>query len=201
MAMSFEEIKKVESEIREKINFLEKLRKENKGLEIKNYAFQTLSGKTSLLDLFGKKDKLVVIHNMGQGCRWCTSWADGLNGVLPHIESQFSVVLVSKDTPEVQRQFALTRGWRFTMASHGGGEYITEQTVQSGENNMPGVVCYEKKGDKIYRKNASCFGPGDLYNPLFHIVSMGGISAEEMPIQYFYWKRPEKMDDGGQNLL
>jgi len=199
--MSWQEIKKIEKEISEQVVKLESLRKQASAVPVKNYTFQTPGGKISLLDMFGKKDKLIVIHNMGQGCRFCTSWADAINGSLAHVESAFSVYLVSKDPVDVQRNFALSRQWGFQMASHGGGEYIQEQSVEAGEDNMPGIVCYERKGDQIFRKNSSAFGPGDLFNPLFHIVSLGGIGLEEFTPQYSYWRRPEKMDDGGQNLI
>ena len=177
---------------------LEKLRKDAPLVEVKNYTLQTSTGTITLRDLFGKKNRLLVIHNMGQGCRWCTSWADALNGVLVHLESQFSVAVVSKDSVDVQRNLAMNRQWKFIMASHGGGEYITEQTVTAGEANSPGVVTYELKDDKIFRKNSAEFGPGDAFNPLFHFGTLLGIGAEEFPLQYAYWTRPEKLDDGDQ---
>jgi predicted dithiol-disulfide oxidoreductase (DUF899 family) len=89
---------------------------------VKNYLFDTLNGQTTLLELFADQDRLLVIHNMGQGCRYCTLWADGLNGFVPHIESGMALVLVSKDAPELQRRFANSRAWRFQLASHGGGD-------------------------------------------------------------------------------
>ena len=45
-----------------------------------------------------------------------------------------SVVLLSKESPEVQRRFANSRGWRFRLASHSGGDYIREQTVVAGQD-------------------------------------------------------------------
>ncbi|MGE0528279.1 MAG: DUF899 family protein [Bdellovibrionales bacterium] len=198
--MSWDEIRQIETEIYEKAQKLERLRREAMPIEVPDYTFQTLTGPVSLSEMFGEKGKMIVVHNMGQGCRWCTSWADGINGVLSHLESEFSVVLVSKDSPEVQRRFAMSRQWRFRMASHGGGKYISEQSVVGGDSNSPGIVCYERKDHKIYRKNASGFGPGDLFNPLFHIVTLGGIGFEEFTPQFFYWRQPEKMDDGGANL-
>jgi predicted dithiol-disulfide oxidoreductase (DUF899 family) len=54
-------------------------------IEVRNYTFTTIDGETSLLDMFGGKDRLLLIHNMGQGCRYCTLWADGFNGFLPHL--------------------------------------------------------------------------------------------------------------------
>ena len=61
-------------------------------VEVPAYRFQTLSGEVSLLDLFAGRDVLFAIHNMGQACRYCTLWADGLNGFLPHLEDRFAVV-------------------------------------------------------------------------------------------------------------
>jgi len=121
------EIIELESQIGELTAKLNQLRCQNQATEIKNYELETQNGTTSLLDLFGTQDKLLVIHNMGQACRYCTLWADGLNGFVPHLESTMALVLVSKDVPDVQRKIANSRGWRFKLASHGGGDYIIEQ--------------------------------------------------------------------------
>ena len=195
------EIIKLESQINELTVKLSQLRGKNEGTEIKNYDFETLNGSTTLLDLFGKQNKLLLIHNMGQGCRYCTLWADGLNGFVPHLESTMALALVSKDAPDVQRRFANSRGWRFNMASHGGGEYIQEQTVMEGSDNMPGAVVYERKGDAIYRKNSCIFGPGDLYCPMWILLGMAGLGENDWTPQFKYWQRPQQMDDGGQNLV
>ena len=112
-------IAEIERQIYELNTELNQLRRDNEGTEVRNYSFDTLDGSVSLLELFGDKDKLLVIHNMGQGCRYCTLWADGLNGFVPHLESTLSLVLVSKDAPELQRRFANSRGWRFKLASFG----------------------------------------------------------------------------------
>ncbi|MCB1197640.1 MAG: DUF899 family protein [Deltaproteobacteria bacterium] len=196
-----EEIQKLEVEIGELITKLNGLRKENPSQEVANYMFSTTTGEISLHDLFGQHDTLMVIHNMGQGCRYCTLWGDGINGFLPHLENTMAVAMVSKDDPVLQRQFANARGWRFTTASHGGKGYIEEQTVSEGSKNMPGVVVYTRKGNTIYRKNASVFGPGDLYCSLWHLISLAGMGVEEFTPQFHYWKRPEAMEDGGKNVL
>jgi predicted dithiol-disulfide oxidoreductase (DUF899 family) len=195
------EIRQLEQEIRQKIEQLDELRKKAVPTPVKNYEFQTLDGSVMLRNLFAHKTTLFAIHNMGQGCRYCTLWADGLNAFLPHLEDEFAVVLLSKDPPPVQRAFANSRGWRFRMASHGGGDYIREQSVVSGENNMPGMVCYQRQGDQVFKKNDFVFGPGDLYCAIWHILSMAGIGEDGWTPQYAYWKRPQKMDDGGLKIL
>lgn len=196
-----DEISKIEKQLYELTMKLNELRKTSSGNEVQNYTFTTLDGDVTLLDLFSEHDRLLVIHNMGQGCRYCTLWADGFNGFLPHLESAMSVVLVSKDAPEVQRTFANSRNWRFRLASHGGGPYIQEQTVMEGDNNTPGAVVYERDGDRITRKNAAVFGPGDLYCSIWNLLGMAGLGAADWTPQYNYWRRSEKMDDGGANLI
>jgi predicted dithiol-disulfide oxidoreductase (DUF899 family) len=180
---------------------LNQLRKDNQPVPVKNYEFDTMEGKVSLLDLFGGKDVLFAIHNMGQGCRYCTLWADGLNAFLPHLEDKFSVVLLSKDAPEAQRRFANSRGWRFRMASHGGGAYLDEQSLDADGKNSPGLVCYLRKGNEIVRKNATGFGPGDQFCSLWHMIGLGGFNEETWTPQYNYWKTPARLDDGGKNVL
>lgn len=197
------EIRKLEEHIATLTAELAKLRREDTGTpEIPDYPFETLTGPTTLSSLFCGKEILFAIHNMGQGCRYCTLWADGLNGFLPHLEDRFAVVLLSKNTPEEQQRFAHSRNWRFRMASHGGGRYAAKQSVLPGEDDMPGIVCYQREGGKIVRKGSAVFGPGDLFCPIWHVLGLAGISEEDWTPQYGYWKRPDRslMDDGGQNL-
>ncbi len=196
-----QQIRELEMQLYEQTLALNELRKQASLKEVANYDFETQAGGTSLLELFGDQDRLLVIHNMGQACRYCTLWGDGFNGLVDHLESAMSVVLVSKDDPATQRQFANSRGWRFRLASHGGGRYITEQSAQEGTSNMPGAVVYERKNDKIFRRGASVFGPGDLYSPMWNLLGLAGMTEADWMPQFRYWQQPEKLEDGGENVL
>ena len=196
-----EKIQALEKQIYELTAELHKLRKDTRGEKVRNYEFTTLEGTVTLQDLFAGRDKLLVIHNMGQGCRYCTLWADGINAFLPHLESALSVALVSKDPPETQRQFANSRNWRFRTASHSGGNYIREQTVMAGQDNMPGAVVYEREGDEIYRRSSAVFGPGDLYCSIWNLLGLAGLGDSDWTPQFRYWTRPERLDDGGENVI
>ena len=66
---------------------------------------------------------------------------------------------------------------------------------------MPGAVVYQRQGDQIYRKNGCVFGPGDLYCSLWNLLGLAGLSEENWTPQYRYWQRPDKLDDGGENLI
>ena len=199
--MPSNEIRDIELKIRQLMEKLAELQKTNRSGEVTNYSLSTFEGESNLLKLFGEKDQLLVIHNMGQGCRYCTLWADGFNGFLPHLESTMSVVLVSKDAPKLQRQFANSRGWRFRMASHGGDNYILEQSVMEDSNNMPGAVVYERDGDKIYRKNDCVFGPGDIYCSMWSLLGLAGMDSTTWTPKFSYWQRPKTLDDGGKNIV
>jgi predicted dithiol-disulfide oxidoreductase (DUF899 family) len=200
LSSTLKEIQTTEKQISELISKLEDLRRQVHPTPVKNYRFQNFEGEVTLEQLFGDKNILFMIHNMGQACRYCTLWADGINAFLPHFEDRFSVVMVSKDAPATQRQFASSRHWGFRLASHGGGEYIQEQTVNPGSTNMPGVVCYVRKGKEIYRKNAAVFGPGDLFCSMWHFLALAGENESSWFPQFNYWKAPKTLDDGGKNL-
>jgi len=194
------EAEKLEFEIMEKAQKLAALRRQESDTEVTDYTFETLEGETNLSGLFGDRDRLLMIHNMGQGCRYCTLWADGINGVLGHLEDAMAVAMVSKDPPEVQRRMARDRGWQFRMASHGGGAYMAEQCAMGEHSNFPGASVYERKGGKIVRRGRTAFGPGDLYSPVWHFLALAGMSEPDWTPQFQYWRRPEKLDDGGENV-
>lgn len=198
--MAVSEMDALQQQIMEKTARLRELQAAQPGVEVGNYAFSTIDGRVSLRDLFAGRDKLLLIHNMGQACRYCTLWGDGLNPFLPHLESVLAVAMVSKDSPQQQREFANSRNWRFRMASHGGGDYMTEQVAVGDFSNMPGAVVYELAGDTILRKAGTCFGPGDLYCSQWHFLGLAGIDLADWTPQYAYWQRPEVMEDGGENL-
>ena len=187
-------------EIMQKSAKLAELRKAEAPVEVSDYTFQTNEGQTTLSGLFAGRDKLLVIHNMGQGCRYCTTYADGVNGVIDHLEDAMSVSVVSKDPPETQRRMALDRRWKFRMASHGGGKYMQEQCKMAGYDNCPGAAVYERKGGKIYRRAQTPFGPGDFFSPVWPFLALAGIGEADWTPQFHYWSRPQRLDDGGENV-
>lgn len=194
------EAEQLEYELMQKSAKLAELRRNSEPVEVEDYRFETAAGSVSLSDLFAGRERLLVIHNMGQGCRSCTLWADGINGILRHLEDAMSVCLVSKDPPDVQRRMANDRGWRFRTASHGGGAYMTEQCGMGDYANMPGAAVYQMRDGKVFKTGRTFFGPGDLYSPMWHFLSLAGIAQDQWTPQFHYWFRPEKMDDGGEDL-
>src|SRR6516165_10464733 len=84
---------------------------------VADHVFGTLKGSTTLSALFGRRDELMVIHNMGSKCAYCTMWADGYSGIYPHLKQRSAFVVASRDKPETQAKFAASRAWQFPMVS------------------------------------------------------------------------------------
>ena len=123
--------------------------------------------KVNLSQLFGKKNDLILIHNMGKTCPYCTMWADGFNGLLPHLENRATFVVSSPDEPATQKEFANSRGWKFQMVSTRGTSFAKDMGFEKDGMPQPGVSVFYKNGDKITRVGYDDFGPGDRYCPTF----------------------------------
>ena len=195
------EISKVEGELMDASTRLRELHETLPPLKIPDYEFDSLEGPIKLSDLFAGSDKLLMVHNMGQGCRYCTLWGDGLNPFVQHIENTLPLIMVSGDSPLVQRRFANSRQWRFRMLSHNRQQYYEEQVKDPDYENCPGIACYQRKGSELFRLGHANFGPGDLYCSLWHVLAIAGYSSANWTPQYRYWSRPEQLEDGGSNIV
>jgi predicted dithiol-disulfide oxidoreductase (DUF899 family) len=140
--------------------------------EIADYTFATAGGPVRLSQLFSDKDTLFVIHNMGKTCPNCTMWADGFNGVLPHLESRAAFVVTSPDDPATQGAFAASRGWRFRMVSHQGTDFAADMGYRSESGWLPGVSVFKKQGGRVLRVSDQRLGPGDDLCSVWHFFDM-----------------------------
>jgi predicted dithiol-disulfide oxidoreductase (DUF899 family) len=141
--------------------------------EVADYQLTGRDGPVRLSALFGDKDTLFVIHNMGKSCPNCTMWADGFNGVLPHLENRAAFVVTSPDDPETQAAFAASRGWRFRMLSHRGTDFAADMGYRSeAEGWLPGVSVFRKEGGRILRVSDQRLGPGDDLCSVWHLFDM-----------------------------
>ena len=145
--------------------------------EVQNYEFTDFNDKkTSLMELFGEKNDLILIHNMGSSCAYCTMWADGFNGILPHLKNRASFVISSPDDSKTQKKFAITRGWNFQMISTKGTSFTKDMGFEKDGIPQPGVSVFFKDGNKIIRVGRDDFEPGDNYCatfPLFDLLKDG----------------------------
>jgi predicted dithiol-disulfide oxidoreductase (DUF899 family) len=130
---------------------------------VADHEVATSEGPHRLSDLFGAHDDLLLGHNMGRTCAYCTLWADGFVGLLLHLTRRSAVVLLTPDPPEVQRAFAASRGWPFAMA------YDPTRAVARALGfateagfSLPGVSALRRAADgALVRTGRAEFGPGD----------------------------------------
>ena len=179
------QIEQLEREIYEKKKQLSNLRLSLPEQQIRNYEFElTSNGKVSLLDLFGDKNELFVIHNMGKDCSYCTMWADGFNGVYHHLIDQASFVVATPDAPEVQENFKAERKWRFPMISVKESSFTDDLGFQKGKSMLPGVSTFRKDDHGlIYLHAQAPFGPGDDYCVTWSLFDLLPSGAKDVKVK------------------
>jgi predicted dithiol-disulfide oxidoreductase (DUF899 family) len=175
--MNYKEASIQAAEYRKQIAELRKKMRETRAgaepEEVRNYEFSTPDGKVRLLDLFGGKSDLMMIHNMGTTCPACTMWADGFNGVYPHLKDRAAFVVSSPDSPAHQRQFASSRGWRFPMVSHEGTSFAADMGYRGeGGGWQPGISVFRRDGARALRVSDTRFGPFDDFCSVWHFLDL-----------------------------
>ena len=143
--------------------------------EVREYVLTDSEGeKVALSTLFGKKDVLILVHNMGRSCPYCTMWVDGFNGVLDHLEDRAAFALVFPDPPPIQKKFGGSRGWRFKMVSSKGTRFSKDMGFEGEEGSSePGVSVFHRTRDgTILRVSKDEFGPGDEYCIVWHFFDL-----------------------------
>lgn len=146
--------------------------------KVKDYEFTTIDGTVHLAELFGDHKDLIVVHNMGVACSYCTLWADGYNGIHQHVVSRAGFVVTSPDRPTVQKKFADSRGWKFPMVSHAGSTFAADMGYVSEKGGwMPGVSVFRRENATLLRVSDTGFRPGDDFCTLWHFFDLlpGGV--------------------------
>lgn len=140
--------------------------------DVRDYELAVSEGTVSLSSLFGDKDTLFVIHNMGSGCSNCTMWADGFNGVYHHLRDRAAFVVSSTEAPEEQRSFAASRNWRFPMVSSVGTTFAEDMGYRPNGRSMPGVSVFKRRGDRIVRVADTGFDRGDDFCAVWNLFDL-----------------------------
>lgn len=182
------EIEKLETELLQKSERLAELKRRVEKVKVTDYELKNWSGgAVKLSELFNGKEDLIVVHNMGKSCPYCTLWADGFNGVWKHLENRAGFVVVSPDGPEIQKEFAESRDWKFNMLSGEGSSFIEDMGFKKEDEWWPGVSTFwkDEKGE-IYRVAQSYFGPMDLFCGTWHLVSLLAKGINDWEPKYSY---------------
>ena len=142
---------------------------------IQDYTVKSRTGNNlKLSDLFGRHEELILVHNMGKKCPWCTLWADGFNGIIHHLEERAAFVVSTPDEPEVMRRFARSRRWAFNMVSTLGSTLKKDIGFEDDKGDFhPGVSIIRKMGDgTLMHISKTPFGTGDDFCALWYFFDM-----------------------------
>ena len=187
-----EKIAALEKELMEKQAELNELRRASLREKVEDYTFQAPNDRqVRLSELFGDHRDLIVIHNMGSSCPYCTLWADGFNGQIGHFQNRAGFVLVSPDAPETQEKFAASRGWKMPMVSSQGSTFTRdmgyEREWEGKVGPWPGFSTFRREDDgSIVRVAHSSFGPGDPYCGLWHMIGVLADGADGWQPRFSY---------------
>jgi predicted dithiol-disulfide oxidoreductase (DUF899 family) len=169
------ELEQVEQQMRELEQKRHQLLRDSCGEAVQDYELSRPDGsKVRLSEFFGDKDKLVLIHNMGQSCPYCTLWAEGFNSIFPYVEQEAGFVLVNADEPAAVKEFAGQRRWKFPIATAIGTSLFTDMGFADDKGGpWPGVSVLIKNDDgSITRYSRDHFGPGDRYSGVFAFLDL-----------------------------
>jgi predicted dithiol-disulfide oxidoreductase (DUF899 family) len=95
----------------------------------KEYRFDTGEGTRTLAELFDGRSQLLVYHFMfgpgyEAGCPTCSSSADAVNGVLPHLHARdVTMLYVSRAPLDRIEAYKRRMGWDFPWVSSAGSDF------------------------------------------------------------------------------
>jgi predicted dithiol-disulfide oxidoreductase (DUF899 family) len=170
-----EKIVELESKILKLEQELLALRSQADVSAVGSYIFNDENGEINLIDLFDGRRDLMVVHNMGAACSYCTAYADGFNGVLEHILNRTSFVVSSPDLPQEQLRFAQSRDWKFKMVSTNKTTFEHDMGFEDTPgDHWPGVSTFSlsEDGTTVIRVAYTSFDPGDSYSPIWPLFSL-----------------------------
>lgn len=147
------------------------------GQGVGDYTFRAAASGAAvkLSELFGEKRDLIIVHNMGRSCVYCTLWADGFSGLYHHLANRAAFVLSTPDEPAVAAAFASSRRWAFPVVSIAGTSFARDMGFESAKGGViPGISAIHKSADgKIVRTARSRqLGPGDPFCPVWPLLDL-----------------------------
>ena len=141
-----------------------------------------------LSELFEDPSKpLVLMHFMfgkkqSKPCPMCTMWADGYDGVVPHLLERINFALLVAGDIEAFARYAAGRGWGQVRLVSAAESDLKQQLGFEGEDGsqLPGVSVFVKEADgslrHFYSQSALMGdekGRGmDLLSPVWHFLDL-----------------------------
>ncbi|MGQ0695933.1 MAG: DUF899 domain-containing protein [Nitrospiraceae bacterium] len=180
----------------------------------KTYSFDSPTGKQTLVDLFDGKSQLAMYHFMlgpdwDQGCKSCSYWADGFQGIPVHLAHRdVSFVVVSRAPLSKIEQFKKRMGWNFKWVSSFGSDFnydfgvsFTEQDERSGHafynyadgpymsDEMPGASFFYRRNHEVFHTYSAYARGLDILNCAYNWLDLVPKGRDENPDHTMDWVR------------
>ena len=176
----------------------------------KEYLFDGLNGKETLLDLFEGRSQLIIYHFMygpdwEEGCPSCSFWADNFNDIVVHLNHRdITLIAVSSARLESLQAYKRRMAWTFKWVSSLGSDFNRDYHVsflpdemKKGEmyynfgitkfpsEEAPGIsVFYKSEQGKVFH-TYSCYARGlDMLNGAYHYMDLVPKGRDEGGLPY-----------------
>lgn len=165
---ALDDLKRQRDEIEKKILALKQAQPKR---EIQDYVLKDVNGKDAKLsELFGAKDVLIAVQNMGRACEVCGIYGDELNGALKHLTAESAFIVVSSDDAETNRKTAAEHGWSFGLYSGKDSAFSKDLGFVGEKGPMPGFSVLQRKDGKILVHAQANFFQGDHVSGVLGIL-------------------------------
>jgi predicted dithiol-disulfide oxidoreductase (DUF899 family) len=158
----------------------------------KEYRLDTDDGEKALVDLFDGRSQLLVYHFMfgpsyEAGCPTCSSMADGIDGLLPHLHARdVTFILVSQAPLEKLQAYKRRMGWRIPWVSSARSDFNFDLGFSSTEEKTREAVApIEKSLPAIAEHNASSSGTG-LVGYLTEVFGLSTFVRDDSAVYHTY---------------
>lgn len=177
-----------------------------------HYEFDGPDGKSSMADLFGDSNQLIVHHFMygpdwEAGCPGCSLMADGHQGVHKHLEQAgVRLVTISNGPLDKLNAYKERMGWEFEWYSSLGSQFnydfdvsFTDEQIEKGSGTYNYVP---KPGDMKELHGVSCFYKDDK-GKIYHTYSTysRGVDSLMGVYQYIDLTPLGRQEDGPMSWL
>ncbi|MCC7479133.1 DUF899 family protein [bacterium] len=178
--ISSPQIEEKEAQIQQLRSEINAMRQGLAAMPVQDYELTRPDGSACRLsDFVGVNDQLILIHNMGFACPYCTMWADGFNSLWRYLAKRSGFVLLSNDRPDQQLAGMQKRGWTFPMATARGTSLFADLGFQDAPGAdgapggwWPGLSSIYRQDGQLMRHNAAIFGPGDDFCSIWHMFPL-----------------------------
>jgi predicted dithiol-disulfide oxidoreductase (DUF899 family) len=157
----------------------------------KQYLFDADGGTRTLAELFDGRAQLLIYHFMfgpdyEAGCPTCSSMADGIDGLLPHLHARdLTLAFVSRAPLEKLQAYKQRMGWSIPWVSSAGTDFSFDMGASVPVEQIREQMPPEDQLPPIARQNATASGT-DIVEYVSEIPAASAFAVEEGGVYQTY---------------